>query len=357
LNKDYTGADQLSTDWLRKGAAPKVRIVRRAVWVDQGLEVVDAEPGPLAPGWVRLSVEACGICGSDLHFWHGHLRRPLGTSPGHELAGTVVDGPAGLADVRYAVSPNITCGVCEYCRSGRSNLCNQGGPGLGLGRDGGLAETVDVPLANLAPVPDGVDAVTASITEPLAVAVRGVGMAAVGPDSTVLVLGGGTIGLCAALVARDRAGTVAVVARHPHQRAAAEAMGVTVLSEVDSVAWGKEHRPDVVVESVGGAADTVRDAIRVVRRGGRIVLLGTFSEPKAVDLQRLMMKEVALLGSFCYGSGDREPELATAARLTGRWRHELSGLTTHQFALDDVADAFAAADDKSSGAIKVTLIP
>jgi threonine dehydrogenase-like Zn-dependent dehydrogenase len=331
--------------------------MRRAVWTTDGLEVVEREPGPLAPGWVRLRVEACGICGSDLHHWHGHLRRRLGTSPGHELAGTVLDGPAGLADVRYAVSPNLACGACEFCVSGRSNLCNQGGPGLGLGRDGGLSEVVDAPLANLAPVPDGVDAVTASLTEPLAVAVRGVGIAGIGPDSRVLVLGAGTIGLCAALVARDRAATVAVTARHPHQRAAAEALGVTVLGEDEGLAWGKEHRPDVVIESVGGVAGTLDDAIRVVRRGGRIVLLGTFSERKAIDLQRLLMKEVGLLGSFCYGGGDREPEFATAARLTGRWRGELAALTTHQFTLDEATAAFTTADDKASGAIKVTLLP
>ena len=115
---------------------------------------------------------------------------------------------------------------------------------------------------NLAPIPDGVDAVTASLTEPLAVTVRGVGRARVAADSTVLVIGAGTIGLCAALVARDRAAAVAITARHPHQRAAAEQLGVTVLGEDEAVAWGKEHRPDVVVESVGGAADTVGDAIR-----------------------------------------------------------------------------------------------
>ncbi|MBV9951978.1 MAG: alcohol dehydrogenase catalytic domain-containing protein [Acidimicrobiia bacterium] len=331
--------------------------MRRVVWTSDGLELVDTEPGPLAPGWARLRVEACGICGSDLHFLHGDLPRRLGTSPGHELAGTVLDGPVGLADVRYAVSPNLACGVCEFCRSGRSNLCNQGGPGLGLGRDGGLAEIVDAPVANLGPIPDGVDAVTASITEPLAVAVRGVGLAGLGPDSTVLVLGAGTIGLCAALVARDRASTVAIAARHPHQRAAAEAVGVTVLTEGDAVPWGKEHRPDVVIESVGGVADTLRDAVRVARRGGRIVLLGTFSEPRPVDLQRLMMKEVSLHGSFCYGGGDREPEFATAARLTGRWRAELAALGTHQFPLEEAAAAFAAAGDKSSGAIKVTFLP
>ena len=329
--------------------------MRRAVWSEGGLDLVDEEPGPLEPGWVRLQVEACGICGSDLHFWHGQVPPRLGTSPGHELAGVVVDGPAGLADVRYAVSPNVTCGTCDFCRAGRTNLCGRGGPGLGLGRHGGLAELIDAPLANLAPIPDGVDAVTASLTEPLAVTVRGVGLARVTPADQVLVLGAGTIGLCAALVARDRAQEVAITARHPHQRAAAERLGVTVLDEADVIEWGKQHRPEVIIESVGGTADTLQDAVRVVARGGRIVMLGSFSEPKAINLQRLLMKEVALLGSFCYGTADDGPEFTTAAQLTGRWSEELAGLTTHQVPLADVVGAFRTADDKSTGAIKVTV--
>ena len=116
--------------------------MRRAIWTNEGIEVVEEEPGPLEPGWVRLQVEACGFCGSDLHFFHGQVRKPLGTSPGHELAGTVVDGPAGLADVRYAVSPNVTCGGSSaFCQSGRTHLCGKGGPGIGLGRHGGLASS------------------------------------------------------------------------------------------------------------------------------------------------------------------------------------------------------------------------
>ena len=108
---------------------------------------------------------------------------------------------------------------------------------------------------------------------------------------------------------------------------------MTVLGEDEAVTWGKEHRPEVVIESVGGMADTLTDAVRVVGRGGRVVVLGTFSEPRLVDLQRLMMKEASIVGSFCYGSGDREPEFTTAATLTGRWREELSALTTHQLPL------------------------
>ena len=187
--------------------------------------------------------------------------------------------------------------------------------------------------------------------------VRGVGLANVEPDTKVLVLGAGTIGLCAALVTRDRAASVTMTARHPHQRAAAEHVGVDVLGENDAVAWAKEEKPDVVIETVGGAANTIDDALRAVRRGGKVVVLGTFNDAKPVDLRTLMMKEVALLGSFCYGSGEREPEFTTAARLTGRFRHELRAITTHQFGLDDVATAFDTANDKSTGAIKVTLVP
>ena len=307
--------------------------MRRATWTEDGLEIVEVEPPPLTDGWVRLKVEACGICGSDLHFWHGHLPRPIGTAPGHEFAGTVIDGPTGLPDVRYSVSPNVCCGRCDFCTTGRTNLCRRGGYGIGLGRHGALADFVDAPAVNLAPVPDGVDAVTASFTEPLAVSLRGVRLANLATDTTVLVLGGGMIGLCAALVARARAGLVAITARHPHQRAAAEQLGVTVLREEDAMLWAKEHRPDVVIESVGGVADTVDDAIRAVRRGGRVVVLGSFGAPKPIDLQTLMMKEVALLGSFCYGTGDREPEFATVARLTGRWRDELQAVASHQFDL------------------------
>lgn len=331
--------------------------MRRVVWTEEGIGFADDEPTPLKPGWVRLRVEACGICGSDLHLLHGPHKPRLGTSPGHELAGTVVDGPAGLADVRYAVSPNVVCGTCAACTSGRTNLCGKGGPGLGLGRHGGLAELVDAPLENLAAVADGVGPVVASLAEPLAVSLRGVGLARVQPTERVLVLGAGTIGLTAALAARDRAAEVAVSARHPHQRAAAERLGVTVLGEDDVVAWGKEHRPEVVVETVGGTADTVTDAVRLVARSGRIVILGSFDEPRPVDLSRVMLKEATLLGSFCYGQGDEGPEFATAARRTGRWQDELGAIATHQFALEDAEEAFATADDKSTGAIKVTVLP
>src|ERR1700677_920563 len=109
--------------------------MRQALWTESGLAVTagDSTP-PLAPGWARLRVDACGICGSDLHIWQGHATRNLGTCPGHEAAGTILqanDHP--LPDAVFAVSPNVTCGRCDYCITGRPNLCRRGGYGIGLG--------------------------------------------------------------------------------------------------------------------------------------------------------------------------------------------------------------------------------
>ena len=255
------------------------------------------------PDGCECAVEACGICGSDLHFWHGHLPRPIGTSPGHEFAGTVVDGPADLADGRYAVSPNVTCGRCEFCTSGRTNLCRRGGYGIGLGRNGGLAEFVDAPVGNLAPIPDGVDAVTASLTEPIAVHVRGVGLARVSTDSPCSCWARARSGSAP----RSPRGTAPRWSRSPpgiHISAPRPKRSASrVVDEAELGAWGKEHRPDIVIESVGGTSDTANDAIRVIRRGGRVVILGSFgTTATTINLQQMMSKEVSLIGSFCYGT-------------------------------------------------------
>ncbi|HZT64700.1 MAG TPA: alcohol dehydrogenase catalytic domain-containing protein [Acidimicrobiales bacterium] len=336
--------------------------MKRAVWTEGGLEVAEGEPPPLPEGWVRVQVAACGICGSDLHIWHGGVdqplaTRPVGTTPGHEVAGTVVEATqAGLPEAVFAVNPNVTCGRCDYCVTGRPNLCRRGGFGIGLGRPGGLAEYVDAPVANLFPVADTVSPVAASLTEPLAVALRGVSLARLAQDSAVLVLGGGTIGLLAALLARDRASTVAVTTRHAHQRQLASSIGATPIDPDEAVAWGREHRPDVVIETVGGQADTVGVAVRACARGGRIVVLGVFGTVP-VDMGQVMFKELELIGSFCYGTGRRGQEFAAAANLLPRYAAELDGLQTHRFALDDVESAFSAAADKGTGSVKVTVVP
>lgn len=331
--------------------------VRRAVRTGRGLEVVTgAEPPARPDGWVRLAVTGCGICGSDLHALSHEPGRRLGRTPGHEIAGTIIEsGVPGLADTAYAISPNITCGHCEYCTAGRLNLCRQGGDGLGLGRDGGFADFVDAPAQNLFPAGPGAERV-ASLTEPLAVSLRAVHLARPDPGSRVLVLGGGAIGQLCAVLARDRAGEVAITTRYEHQRTLAERNGVTAIRPQDAVAWGKEHRPESVLETVGGSGETLRDGLAAVGRGGRLVIVGSFGTVP-VDLGVAMFREVQILPSFAYASADGEQEFAAAAGLLTRYRAELAALQTHEFELADIGAAVACAADRAAGSVKVTVRP
>ncbi len=128
--------------------------MKRAVWTGGGLDVEDVDPPALAPGFARLQVEACGICGTDLQFWSGHHHPKDGSMPGHEFVGTLLDAPVGTPDGRYSASPMVRCGTCEHCLAGELNLCRRGGDLIGIGRNGGLAEWVDVPAENLVPLGD-----------------------------------------------------------------------------------------------------------------------------------------------------------------------------------------------------------
>jgi alcohol dehydrogenase len=330
--------------------------MRQALWTEDGLDVVEVEPPPLAAGWVRLSVEACGICGSDLHFWHDKGIRPMGHAPGHEFAGTLLTGPPGMADGRYVGSPLVACGTCEYCIRGLPNLCGRGGAGIGLGRDGGLADFVDVPARNVFPLADGVAPLVASMAEPLAVVVRGVAVGQPKLGSRILVLGAGTIGLLTALVAREFDEQLAITARYPHQRAAAERLGVTVLSEDEAIPWGKQNKPDIIYETVGGAANTLNVAVDAACRGGRVVVLGNFHQFTLEGL-KFLMKEIEIRSSYAYGTNHRGDEFATGVALLPRWKDDLAVLQTHQFPLAEANAAFECASEKGSGALKVTILP
>ena len=147
-----------------------------------------------------------------------------------------------------------------------------------------------------------------------------------------------------------------ISARHAHQRAVAEALGLDVVDESDVQAWGKAEKPRVVLETVGGTATTLDTAISVVRRGGTIVILGTFPR-REVDLFVAALKEITLLPSYAYATSDGESDLARAAASIAELRDVLPAVVTHRLPLTDVAEALRIAADKSTGAVKVTLTP
>jgi threonine dehydrogenase-like Zn-dependent dehydrogenase len=330
--------------------------VRQARWTESGLEIADVEPPPLPAGWARLRVTACGICGTDLHLWRRELPPPVGLAPGHEMTGTLVDGPRGLPDVLYAVEPKHVCGVCDFCITGRNQLCAKLAI-FGVALPGGLAEWLDVPISTLHPVHFSVSPLVASLAEPLAVCERAVALGRLDSDSRVLVLGAGTIGLLSGLLARDRASVVAITARHPQQVDAAKRLGLQALSEQELKAWTAEMQPDVVIETVGGNAQTLLDATRSCRPGGRIVVLGIFSKRSEVNGYLIATRELEIVGSNMYGAGRRGAQFRAAVELLPRYASEIAPLQTHRFPLSELEDAFRCAGDKHTGAIKVTVLP
>ena len=327
--------------------------MRRAVWTEQGLQLIEAEPPPLERGWVRLAVEACGICGSDLDAWSRRYEPILGLSPGHEFAGTVLQSTAPLPDRLYTASPLNACAHCQDCLSGNPQRCRSLQI-IGIHRDGAFAGAVDIPVRNLVAVPDGVSPLLASMAEPVAVVTRAVGLADAEVGSRVLVLGAGAIGLIATILLREPAGTVGVAARYPHQRELVRRFGATAVTEAELTAWGEEYEPDVVIVTVGGALN-INQAIHAARPGGRMVLLSVLEE-HSIDFAALLTKELSLTGSHAYGSNRRGPEFAAAVGVLGQHSAELAALQTHQFPLGDVQAAFELAADKTSGAVKATVV-
>ena len=320
------------------------------------VEVREVEAPAPGPGEVLVRVRACGICGSDLHFYHGELPSPPHISPGHEFSGEVAalgEGVTGFeTGQRVVVEPIRSCRTCAYCNTGRYHLCAKRAL-LGTFAPGGLAELVSVPAYTLYPLPDDLDFELGALTEPLAVAVHGLHIARFAPGERVLVLGCGTIGLLTVLAARAAgAGEVLATYRHEHQREAALAMGAARALK-DGGNERIEEPVDVVVETVGGAAPTLSQALGIVRAGGRISVLGLFTQPAQINALGLMLKEVLMVGGITYCRPGEQSDFDVALGILRRYPEQARAIITHRFPLEEVSQAFAAAADKGSRSIKV----
>ena len=329
----------------------------QAQWTDTGIGLHDVDPGPLQPGHVRLRVTACGICGSDLHRYRdvgSQLGREV--TPGHEFVGTIADGgDSGLPDALYGVDPWQACGRCDFCLRGHSESCRHGLL-VGVFVPGGLGESFDAPVSSLHAQDPSLSALEASINEPFAVCVRSIHLAELKLDSRVLVIGGGSLGLICGALARDFAGHVAVTTRYPHQTEAARKIGVEPVAEADTDAFAAGFEPDVVIESVGGSANTIEQAMNAARVGGTVVVQGLFADKVAFDPRTLVFKELRITGSKVYGQSFHGTEFAAATAILPRYRDEIHALQTHQLPLSRIEDAFVTAADRSQRSIKVTVV-
>jgi threonine dehydrogenase-like Zn-dependent dehydrogenase len=310
----------------------------RAIRCPEGKPTVVDLPEPSGEG-VVVTVASAGICGSDLHL----LNFDLPATFGHEFAGTLPDGTP------VAVEPIDPCFVCEACIDGNTQLCVRGpSMAFGVGRDGGMAEKVIVPATSIALLPAGVAASNGCLVEPLAVAVHGIRRGNIRGTDRVAVIGGGTIGQTALVVAQQTGAKVDLSARHERQIEAATRLGA---GSVDG------HGYDIVIEAAGSSSALAEAADRC-RPGGTIVLLGSYWDG-SVEMPGLAigMKEITIVPAVMYGRVGPSRDIDVAATILAQ-RPELPEIiVTHRFPLDAAVEAFGVAADRSAGAIKVVLEP
>jgi 2-desacetyl-2-hydroxyethyl bacteriochlorophyllide A dehydrogenase len=320
-------------------------------------------PTPRA-GEVVVRVRSCGICGSDLHWYHDQMMIPS-VCPGHEIAGEVAEVGAGVTALapgdRVAVEGIASCATCRYCIAGDYQRCLAIGV-VGMTIPGGFADYLRMPARHCFRIPAGVDFPTAALSEPLGVAVHGVRLSGLEIGQRVAVLGAGTIGLMAVVAARaGGAGEIVVTARRPQQKAAALALGADRVVDDGDLAGllgdAVEAPIDLVIETVGGTADTLDSAVAACRPGGSICVLGAFTRSPTFPALFVLAKELRIIGSFVYSRAGARADFDIVLDLLRRQGQRIaSTLITHRFPLDQIGQAFETAADKKTGSIKVTVV-
>jgi len=356
--------------------------VRAVVLREPGRLEVAEIPEPAPEGdQVLVRVRACGICGSDLRYLHGEnpwsqhtlgvrLPSPRNMVLGHEFAGEVVG--AGSSELEARVGERVAvlayrgCGRCLFCRRGQPNLCADTahiGHGAGWSgasyNPGGMAELCPVWSEMAYPLPEEISFDEASLLDGTAVAVHAVTRAEVGAGDWVVVLGCGPIGLLALQVARTRGAHVVAA----EVAAAALAVAADLGAEMVVRAEGQSLREGVdratggvgaaaVLNSVG-APESIVEAMGLVRRGGRQVLLALESGEVTLPLSALAGERVLTVSA-----NNTYPEFGQALSLMAAGAVRGGPLITHHFPLDRAAEAFEAAERRAeTGAIKVVLHP
>jgi L-iditol 2-dehydrogenase len=308
----------------------------------------EPDPSPAADE-VLVRIEAVGICGSDMHAYLGHdERRPAPLILGHEAAGRVVEGR--LAGRSVTINPLVTCGRCADCLGGRANLCAERQIISMPPRQGAFAEFVALPERNLVEVPEGMSPTVAALAEPVATGLHAVFLAHRHghrplSEGRALVMGGGAVGLSAALVLRSHGcRDVWLADTNDGRRRMAAAAGIDAVYDPTGDPGPVPGSVDVVIDAVGAKA-TRTTAIQVARPGGVIVHVGLLDAADGVDMRRLTLQEIALVGCYTYTMVDfRAAVDALHAGALGAldW-YEERGLADGVGAFDDLLNGRCAA--------------
>lgn len=283
-----------------------------------------SEPQAPGPGEVRIDVAYCGVCGTDLHIYLGHMdqRVKIPQIMGHEMSGTIAeigDGVTGwqVGD-RVVVRPLAPCGECPACKAGHSHICYNL-KFLGIDTPGAFQGSWTVPAYTLHRIPDTLPMDKAAMIEPIAVACHDVRLGEVQPGENVVVIGGGPIGTLVALVAQQAGGNVLMSEISDFRVNLARDIGLDAVNptQTDLVALVNERTggagADVVFEVSGSKAGAAM-MTALPRSRGRIVVVAIFSEAPPVSLFHILWREVKLRGARVYEPQDFEKAIDLAAR-------------------------------------------
>jgi len=251
----------------------------------------------------RLRIVYGGICGSDLRVYKGSIpyaAYPL--RPGHEVVGVVVEAGAKVqyqAGARVLVFPNTFCGTCEFCLTGRTNICTQKTP-IGVSADGAFAQEMVVDAKYLVPVPDDVSDEMAILIEPLSVTVHALRKAHIAEGRSVAILGCGTEGLFSIALAVYAGAKVTAIDVNPHKFDLAKRLGdVRVLHPQDV----QDELFDVVIEAAG-VRSSIEQSMQIVKPGGEIVAIGISGEKVDYPVMKIVRSEITIHGSIIYTMDD-----------------------------------------------------
>ncbi|HEY2013930.1 MAG TPA: alcohol dehydrogenase catalytic domain-containing protein [Bryobacteraceae bacterium] len=290
---------------------------------NQTIYVDACVPVPPGSGQVQIRVAYCGICGTDLHLFHGAMahRLHLPHVMGHEMSGTIAavgpDVDAYQVGERVTVRPLDPCGNCPACRAGHSHIC-QNLKFIGIDTPGALQGLWTVPAHTLHRLPETLSLRQGALVEPIAVACHDVRMGEVQAGDYTVVIGGGPIGILIALVAKTRGARVVMAEVNPFRIALARELGIETVSpvETDLAALVNEQTSgagaDVVFE-VSGSAAGAEMMTKLPRTRGRLVVVAIFGEPPKIDLFRFFWRELRLTGARVYEPEDFEMAIRLAA--------------------------------------------
>jgi L-iditol 2-dehydrogenase len=328
------------------------------------LTVRDVEKPVPGPEDLVVRVEACGICGTDRHLFLGEFPSKPPVTIGHEFAGiieAVGNEVTGFkVGDRVTGDPNIACGRCPQCAAGRVNLC-QNLVAIGIHRDGGMADYVRLPQKQAFSLPAELDPLHGAFCEPLACCLHGVDLAGIKTGASVVVLGGGVIGLLTVQLARLAGATTVILStRQEAKRRLAETLGATATVDpssadiIGSIAGPSGLLPggaDIVFECAG-VPETMRQAAPLTKAGGTVVIVGVMPQGAKVEIEPfdLLFRELRLVGSFLNPFTHRR-----AADLIASGAVRVAELITRTVTLDGAVDAIS--NPAADGEVRVLVVP